>query len=334
VQADLDELNQTRTGQDDGAKAKARDALTRLKGVPDPDRQPELQKQAAEALAALKKASTANDTPAPRPTPKPDFAKQSAPGLPTTDRAAEARELAAKQRALRDQASQAATGGAGAAGGELGKAEADLAGKIATLAKELNANASTANQSGSAAGTATANATRDAAGRADHAAKQADRAIRESVTGRPDSAAQARQETKKALAETRTALAGTPPAGPAPEGTGTADAARAMAAAERALGDQKPDDARSQMTRAADALAGQPDNPKPDPANRPAPGQKPPSAATALPLPTDLKKYEGAAWGDLPGDVKNRIVQDWAAKYGDDAARAIKLYFEQLAERP
>ena len=49
-------------------------------------------------------------------------------------------------------------------------------------------------------------------------------------------------------------------------------------------------------------------------------------------LPADLKQYAGLPWGDLPGDVKGKIVNDLRAKYGEEYARVIKLYFEQLAE--
>ncbi len=47
----------------------------------------------------------------------------------------------------------------------------------------------------------------------------------------------------------------------------------------------------------------------------------------------DMKKYAGKSWGELPGELKTRIIQDMKAQYGDDYGRMIKLYFEQLAER-
>ena len=45
----------------------------------------------------------------------------------------------------------------------------------------------------------------------------------------------------------------------------------------------------------------------------------------------DMEKYAGKTWGELPGELRTRIVQDMKAKYGDDYARMIKLYFEQIA---
>ena len=50
-------------------------------------------------------------------------------------------------------------------------------------------------------------------------------------------------------------------------------------------------------------------------------------------LPKDLQQYLGKPWGELPGDVKSKIIQDLKAKYGEDYARVIKLYFEQIAEK-
>jgi hypothetical protein len=47
----------------------------------------------------------------------------------------------------------------------------------------------------------------------------------------------------------------------------------------------------------------------------------------------DRTKFSGKTWGELPGELRTRIVQDMKAKYGDDYARMIKLYFEQIAAR-
>jgi hypothetical protein len=50
-------------------------------------------------------------------------------------------------------------------------------------------------------------------------------------------------------------------------------------------------------------------------------------------LSPDVAQYTGKRWGDLPGEIKTKIIQDMRARYGEDYARNIKLYFEQLAER-
>ena len=49
-------------------------------------------------------------------------------------------------------------------------------------------------------------------------------------------------------------------------------------------------------------------------------------------LNPELKKYAGKSWGDMPGELRTKIIQDMQAKYGEDYARKIKLYFEQLAD--
>lgn len=49
-------------------------------------------------------------------------------------------------------------------------------------------------------------------------------------------------------------------------------------------------------------------------------------------LPPDLKKHAGKRWGELPGELRTKIVQDLKAKYGDDYAQIIKQYFEQIAD--
>ncbi|MBL8796026.1 MAG: hypothetical protein JNM56_19145 [Planctomycetia bacterium] len=46
-----------------------------------------------------------------------------------------------------------------------------------------------------------------------------------------------------------------------------------------------------------------------------------------------LKKHNAKHWGELPGELRTQLLQDMRAKYGDDYARIIKLYFEQLADR-
>jgi hypothetical protein len=41
----------------------------------------------------------------------------------------------------------------------------------------------------------------------------------------------------------------------------------------------------------------------------------------------------GKRWGELPGELRTKLIQDVKAKYGDDYARTIKFYFEQIADR-
>lgn len=65
-------------------------------------------------------------------------------------------------------------------------------------------------------------------------------------------------------------------------------------------------------------------------------GSKPGQGGGGAPsgdLPSVVRDNLGKSWGDLPGDVKAKITAELKAKYGEDYARVIKLYFEQLAER-
>jgi hypothetical protein len=61
-------------------------------------------------------------------------------------------------------------------------------------------------------------------------------------------------------------------------------------------------------------------------------GAPPQGAPDPSLLPPDMKKYAGKRWGELPGELQTRIIQDMKARYGDDYARVIKLYFEQIAD--
>ena len=56
-------------------------------------------------------------------------------------------------------------------------------------------------------------------------------------------------------------------------------------------------------------------------------------APASTTVPSVVAENLGKSWGDLPGEVKSRMLQELSAKYGEDYAKAIKLYFEQLADR-
>jgi hypothetical protein len=80
------------------------------------------------------------------------------------------------------------------------------------------------------------------------------------------------------------------------------------------------------LQKAAQQLASQQSGP---PTNPGASGQGTPDPSIFGP---DLEKYAGKSWGELPGELRTKLIQDMKAKYGDDYARMIKLYFEQLAD--
>ena len=48
---------------------------------------------------------------------------------------------------------------------------------------------------------------------------------------------------------------------------------------------------------------------------------------------SEIAEHSGKSWGELPGEIKTKIIQQMKARYGEDYARNIRLYFEQLAER-
>jgi hypothetical protein len=85
------------------------------------------------------------------------------------------------------------------------------------------------------------------------------------------------------------------------------------------------------LQQAAKQLARKPGTPKqggqPNPIGA-APGGRPDEEPAVL----DPKKYAGKRWGELPGQLQTKIIQDLKAKYGDDYSRIIKLYFEEIAD--
>src|SRR5262249_46845998 len=114
-----------------------------------------------------------------------------------------------------------------------------------------------------------------------------------------------------------------------------------MGQAQKELAQGQARSAQTAMQQAAQALAqaarqlaspppqGQANvNPQPNKLGALAPGQ--PDLRL---FEKDLKKYAGKTWGELPGELRTKIIQDMKARYGDDYARIIKLYFEQIADK-
>ena len=109
------------------------------------------------------------------------------------------------------------------------------------------------------------------------------------------------------------------------------------------LAEKQPAAAQSAMQQAASALAKaaqqlgqtlQPNSPA-NPSGQPgSSGSVPPpqSLASTPELLRELGSHAGKPWGDLPGELRTRIVQQMKERYGEDYARMIKLYFEQIAD--
>ena len=194
----------------------------------------------------------------------------------------------------------------------------------------------------------------DAAGLAHKAEAMLAEAANKTKNGLSADAEKLRIDADKLLAQAgeRAAMAGGSP-GTKPEadpsavaaGDAVRDADAAMKRAADALGPNgDPAGAERAMRQASDALnraaksAG--NNPGQPPPNGPGGGPQSNGNTGTTPAPATAGDLTAAriddwakAWGDLPGDVKAKFVQDLKARYGDDYARSIKLYFEQLAER-
>jgi hypothetical protein len=115
----------------------------------------------------------------------------------------------------------------------------------------------------------------------------------------------------------------------------------AMQKAQQQLGQGQNQSAQAAMQQAAQALqqvaqqmaaAQQPGKPAANTqvSKMGASGQGRPDASL---FGKELKQYAGKSWGELPGELRTKILQDMKARYGEDYARIIKLYFEELADR-
>ena len=173
-----------------------------------------------------------------------------------------------------------------------------------------------------------------------------DQASRSAGNNKPGEAAGSRKQASDALAQSRKAMEGSGgSAAPGADDPGARAAAESgkragelMKQAEGELSESNGAGAGASMQKAAEKLkdaagklgiggdgtGGRISGPKAAASEK----SSDPSA-----IPNVVADNLGKPWGDLPGDVKSKITQELKAKYGDDYARIIKLYFEQLAER-
>jgi hypothetical protein len=155
-----------------------------------------------------------------------------------------------------------------------------------------------------------------------------------------DQAAQAASEAARSQAER--ANEGKPKSGNSQAGKALAKAGQQMSEAQGQLNRGQAAQAQSAMQQAARALAQAAQQMAALPGNAPRqsgmPGQQPGLGRQASGLPDlsayglDQAAYAGKSWGELPGELRTKIVQDMKARYGDDYARMIKSYFEQIAD--
>jgi hypothetical protein len=155
-----------------------------------------------------------------------------------------------------------------------------------------------------------------------------------------DQAAQAAAEAARVRAERGNE--GKPKSGSLQAGEALAQAGRQMTDAQGQLNRGQAAQAQAAMQQAARALAQSAQHlaaPPAQAAQQPGmPGQQTGLGRQAGGLPDlsayglDKAAYAGKSWGDLPGELRTKIVQDMKARYGDDYARMIKSYFEQIAD--
>lgn len=247
------------------------------------------------------------------------------PGTPTAEQVEQARDLARKQRELAKQAAE----------------------QTATTKAPPNANAqqgAMAQEAGDLAGALQEDVSPPAA----NAAREAEAAMREAQQRQETDAAGARKARARAAeALDRAAEAarreseqrgGSPNAPSSPAGRSLMQARSRMRAAQQQLGSGQTEPAAQQMQDAAAALRQAAEGLRGDGLAPPGRDGKPARADATKPpiseeLARELQRHPGKKWGELPGELRTRILEDVKMQYGDDYARIIRLYFESLADR-
>jgi hypothetical protein len=293
------------------------------------DRAQESGKEAAQALRQL--AQQMSQTPRP------------AGGDPhAADPVPQARDLAKQQedvnRRLQAQAGQQAQQA------QQREQQRDLAREAGEMVKDLNRLAQQMNRSPQAQQSA-----QQAANSSQQAQSQMQRAQNQGRQGNQGQMQQSQQEAAQSLdrAAERAAQAGQQMAAAQrrDQGEGQPQAGQAvqqaqgqMQQARQQLGQGQPKGAQGAMQQAAQALQqaaqqlAQQQAQQPPRSTDPGPrGAADGGTIDASMLPADKRQFAGKRWGELPGELQTRIIQDMKAKYGDDYARIIKLYFEQIA---
>ncbi len=181
-----------------------------------------------------------------------------------------------------------------------------------------------------------ANSGKQAEGAMQQAQQQTQQANQPAAQQSQQQAAQALEQAAKEIAQ----AAGPAQATAKQEGAGQSvqQAQGAMEQAKSAMQQAQPQSAQASMSQAAQALAlaaqqaGKQQG-KPEPISE---SGEEGAAAAGRPdvsvFAPEMKQFAGKTWGQLPGELRTKIVQQMKVKYGDDYARMIKLYFEQAAD--
>jgi len=356
------EANQVRGGDDaQNEKRQTTDALAKAQRTqPGTPENRQAQRDAAQALRKLAdklnepnakaREDAANEAAAQRTAQQAaDQKPGSQPaGMPNKQQIEQARDLARQQRDLRNKLNEMS----GETKPDLAAQEAqkEIAKQTDDLAKALEQQS--ASQSGE-------DGAKPSSQQAAQAAQQAGEAMDRAQRSQGGPASQARQEAADALdratqnaeqaaqnGQRRPSPNGQPMNAPSAQaGQSLQQAQGQMNQAQNQLGQGQSQAAQQSMQQAAQALQqaaqqmgqsgqqGQKSN-QPSPNGQPATGAGIPQGAPhAGLLPKELQQYAGKPWGELPGELRTKILQDMKSQYGDDYARVIKLYFEQIAER-
>jgi hypothetical protein len=273
-----------------------------------------------------------------------------APDLPSRQQGEQARDLARQQRALRDAVQQRSQTEAASKGAmpqadlarqkELQRQAGELMQNLNRLAQQMTRSPQ-AQQSAQQA----AQSSQQAQGQMQQAQDQgrqgnagpAHQAQQQAAQALDRAAGQAEQAGRQMEAARRFARGtGRPEAGQAVQ-----QAQGQMQQAQQQLGQGQARGAHGAMEQAAEALRraaqqlAQQQQGQGHPREDGEPGPQGASGEGRVDgslLPADQQQYAGKRWGELPGELRTRLVQDMQAKYGEDYARIIKLYFEQIAD--
>jgi hypothetical protein len=264
--------------------------------------------------------------------------------------AQKAQDLARRQNDLNKKLDELAKDG-GAVKTQQGARQQDLQNQARDVGEKLDQLA----KSGRNEGSAGAEKNKEAAGAAQQAGDKMGAARQQGQKGQREDAALSREQAALAMeraarlaAEAEKAMGGGEKGNSPQAGEALNKAKDQMNQAGQQLGQGKPGQAGNSMEQAAQSLQqaanqlgqrGQQSSGQGKPGQGKdgnTPGQNIGGPGGKLDLrgfDDDVAKHSGKAWGELPGEIKNKIIQQMKARYGEDYARNIKLYFEQLAER-
>jgi hypothetical protein len=281
------------------------------------------QQQAQRQMEKLKQAMASKNSTA-KPCP-------SCSGMPSKEQADQARELARQQRelenAVRRLADEAARNDQQPQQ-KLQQQTGKLAQDLEKLAQQMNR--SPKEQDGMRKAGAASRQAQNAMSQAQSQSRQGNQGQSQQMQE------QAAQSLDRAASELAQAL-GKPNGQSQQAGQAMKDAQESMQQAQGQLSQGQRQGAHSSMQKAAQSLQqaaqqmAQQASP-PTQGGQPnqigaAPGGKPDAEADAA----NSLKMAGKRWGELPGELQTKIIQDLKTKYGDDYARLIKQYFEEIA---